>query len=46
MSGEPTFRDTRVLVRTLFDYIETGYSLDDFLRGFPTVTREAALLAI
>lgn len=46
MSGEPTFRGTRVLVRTLFDYIETGSSLEDFLLGFPTVTREAALAAL
>ena len=46
MSGEPTFRGTRVLVRTLFDYIEAGYSLDRFLEGFPTVDREIALLAI
>jgi uncharacterized protein (DUF433 family) len=46
MSGEPTFRGTRVLVRTLFDYIEAGYSLERFLEGFPTVSREMALLAI
>ena len=46
MSGEPTFRGTRVLVRTLFDYIEAGYSLDRFLEGFPTVDRQMALLAI
>ena len=46
MSGEPTFRGTRVLVRTLFDYIEAGYSLDRFLKGFPTVRREMALLVI
>jgi uncharacterized protein (DUF433 family) len=46
MSGEATFRGTRVLVRTLFDYIEAGYSLDRFLEGFPTVSRETALLAI
>lgn len=46
MSGEPTFRGTRVLVRTLFDYIEAGYSLDRFLEGFPTVDHEMALLAI
>ncbi len=46
MSGEPTFRGTRVLVRTLFDYIEAGYGLDRFLEGFPTVDHEMALLAI
>ena len=43
MSGEPTFRGTRVLVRTLFDYLEAGHSLERFLEGFPTVNREMAL---
>ena len=46
MSGEPTFRGTRVLVRTLFDYIEAGHSLDRFLEGFPTVGRDMALQAV
>jgi uncharacterized protein (DUF433 family) len=46
MSGEPTFRGTRVLVRTLFDYIEAGHSLERFLEGFPTVGKETALRAI
>jgi uncharacterized protein (DUF433 family) len=46
MSGEPTFRGTRVLVRTLFDYLEGGDSLDRFLEGFPTVSREMALQAL
>ena len=46
MSGEPTFRGTRVLVTTLFEYLEAGYSLDRFLLGFPTVSREMALKAL
>ena len=46
MSGDPTFRGTRVLVRTLFEYLEAGRSLERFLEGFPTVTREMALQAI
>lgn len=46
MSGEPTFRGTRVLVRTLFEYIEAGHSLERFLEGFPTVSRESALQAL
>ena len=46
MSGAPTFRGTRVLVRTLFDYIEAGHSLERFLAGFPTVSREHALQAL
>jgi uncharacterized protein (DUF433 family) len=46
MSGEPTFRGTRVLVRTLFDYLEAGHSLERFLEGFPTVSRKVALQAL
>ncbi len=46
MSGAPTFRGTRVLVRTLFDYLEAGHSIERFLDGFPTVTREQALRAL
>jgi len=46
MSGEPTFRGTRVLVRTLFDYLEAGHSLERFLDGFPTVSREMATHAL
>ncbi len=43
MSGEPTFRGTRVLVRTLFEYLEAGHGLERFLKGFPTVQREMAV---
>ncbi len=46
MSGEPTFRGTRVLVRTLFVYLEAGHSLEQFVEGFPTVTRQMALKAL
>jgi len=46
MHGVPVFRGTRVPVRTLFDYLEGGDSLEDFLNGFPTVSRALALLAI
>ncbi len=46
MSGEPIFRGTRVLVRTLFDYLEAGHNLERFLEGFPTVNREMALQAL
>jgi uncharacterized protein (DUF433 family) len=35
-----------VPVQTLFDYLEGGETLDDFLEGFPTVTRDAALAAL
>ena len=43
MSGTPCFADTRVLARTLIDYIDGGDSLDDFLADFPTVTRKQAI---
>ena len=43
MSGAPCFRGTRVPVTHLFDYLEAGDSLGDFLNDFPTVTREQAL---
>jgi uncharacterized protein (DUF433 family) len=44
--GTPVFRGTRVPIQTLFDYLEGGETLEDFLEGFPTVTREAALAAL
>ncbi|MGI0024615.1 MAG: DUF433 domain-containing protein [Nitrososphaera sp.] len=40
MGGTPVFAGTRVPVQTLLDYLEGGDSIDDFLEGFPTVTRE------
>ena len=39
--GVPVFKGTRVAIKTLFDYLEEE-SLDDFLQGFPTVSREQA----
>jgi uncharacterized protein (DUF433 family) len=42
MSGGLVFADTRVTVKTLIDYLKAGHSLDDFLEGFPTVSREQA----
>jgi uncharacterized protein (DUF433 family) len=46
MHGAPVLRGTRVPVRTLFDYLEGGESLEDFLKGFPIVSREQALQAL
>jgi uncharacterized protein (DUF433 family) len=46
MHGSPVFRGTRVLVQTLFDYLEGGDTLDEFLKGFPTVSRDLALAAL
>ena len=43
MSGTPCFNGTRVPVAHLFDYLEAGDSLDEFLTDFPTVTREQVL---
>ena len=43
MSGTPVFMGTRVPVQNLFDYLEGGYPLDEFLDDFPTVRREQAL---
>lgn len=39
MGGTPVFAGTRVPVQTLLDYLEAGESVDDFLAGFPAVTR-------
>lgn len=41
LGGTPVFRGTRVAIQTLFDYLEES-SLDDFLVGFPSVSREQA----
>jgi uncharacterized protein (DUF433 family) len=46
LSGEPVFVGTRVPVQSLFDYLEGGETLDEFLRQFPSVTREQAIAAI
>ena len=43
MSGTPVFAGTRVPVQTLLDYLKGGDSIDDFLEGFPTVTREQVI---
>jgi uncharacterized protein (DUF433 family) len=40
MGGTPVFSGTRVPVQTLLDYLEGGETIDDFLEGFPTVTRQ------
>lgn len=46
MHGVPVFRGTRVPVQTLFDYLEGGDTLEEFLKGFPTVSRDLALAAL
>lgn len=39
MGGTPVFAGTRVPVQTLLDYLEAGETIDEFLAGFPSVTR-------
>ena len=46
LSGQPVFKGSRVPIETLFDHLEQGVSLDDFLLDFPTVTRVQAIAAI
>ena len=43
LSGTPVFPGTRVPIQNLFDCLEAGESLDDFIDQFPTVTREQVL---
>lgn len=40
LSGTPVFVGTRVPVQTLVEYLEGGYSVDEFLDNFPSVRRE------
>lgn len=42
VSGAPCFAGTRVPIKNLFDYLSAGDSLEEFLEGFPGVTREQA----
>jgi uncharacterized protein (DUF433 family) len=46
MHGTPVFGRTRAPLQTLFDYLEGGDTLEDFLEGLPTVPRALALEAI
>jgi uncharacterized protein (DUF433 family) len=43
MGGTPVFCGTRVPIQTLLDYLEAGESIDDFLAGFPSVSREEVI---
>ena len=43
MGGTPVFTGTRVPIQNLVDYLEGGESIDEFLVGFPTVTREQVI---
>jgi len=46
LGGTPVFVGTRVPVQSLFDYLEGGETLDQFLRQFPSARREQALAAL
>ncbi len=46
LEGTPVFVGTRVPVHTLFDYIEGGETLDEFLAQFPSVNRDLAIAAL
>ena len=46
LGGSLVFVDTRVPVRSLFDYLEGGESIDEFLHQFPSVKRELALAVL
>jgi uncharacterized protein (DUF433 family) len=43
LGGTPVFAGTRVPVKTLFDYLEEGETLDEFLDDFPAVSKEQAV---
>jgi uncharacterized protein (DUF433 family) len=46
MGGTPIFVGTRVPVQTLMDYLKAGESIDDFLDGFPTVTKDQVIVLL
>ena len=43
LGGDPVFRGTRVPIQSLFDHLEAGDSIDDFLEGFPSVKRDQVI---
>lgn len=43
LGGTPVFQGTRVPIKNLLDYLEGGETIDDFLKGFPSVTKEQVL---
>ena len=46
LGGQPVFHGTRVPIDTLFDHLESGVSLEDFLDDFPSVSREQAVAVL
>lgn len=43
LGGTPVFRGTRVPLQALIDYLESGRTIDQFLQGFPTVTKRQVI---
>ena len=46
LGGTPVFQGTRVPIQNLFEYLEAGDALDDFLDDFPSVSKELAIVAL
>ncbi|MFI5262916.1 MAG: DUF433 domain-containing protein [Candidatus Kapaibacterium sp.] len=46
LGGTPVFKNTRVPVKTLFEYLQKNYSLEEFLDSFPSVTESAAIAVL
>ena len=46
LSGNPVFKGTRVPIQTLFDHLEKGITLHEFLEDFPTVRKQQAVAVI
>ncbi len=46
MSGTPCFRGTRVPVQSLIDLLESGETIDDFLKLYPSITRQQVLTVL
>ena len=46
LGGKPVFKGTRVPIETLFDHLEKGVSMEEFLEDFPTVTQEQVIAVL
>jgi uncharacterized protein (DUF433 family) len=46
LGGQPVFKGTRVPIETLFDHLEAGVPLEEFLEDFPTVSKEQAVATL
>jgi len=46
LGGQPVFKGTRVPIETLFDHLEAGVSIEDFLDDFPSVSKDQAIATL